>query len=83
MRKRDSIKVLLGNNIKKIRKEKGLTQLDFSSALSCDVKYIGDVENGWFYPSSEMLIKIVKCLNVPVSELFTVCDDDLDYNDEP
>lgn len=71
MRKRDSIKVLLGNNIRMYRKNKGLTQADFASALSCDLKYLGDVENGWFYPSSDLLLRIVDCLGVPVNELFT------------
>ena len=70
MRKRDSIKVLLGKNIKTYRQKKGLTQADFADAVSCDVKYIGDVENGWFYPSSELLERIVAFLDVPVSSLF-------------
>ncbi|MCR4676165.1 MAG: helix-turn-helix transcriptional regulator [Sphaerochaetaceae bacterium] len=71
MRKRDSIKVLLGSNIRTFRKKKGLTQAEFASELSCDLKYIGDVENGWYYPSSELLIQIVDCLDLSVSELFT------------
>lgn len=71
MRKRDSIKVLLGNNIKIQRQKRGLTQAEFSDAVSCDVKYIGDVENGWFYPSSELLERIVNYLDVQVADLFS------------
>lgn len=71
MRKQDSIKILLGKNIRRYRKERGLTQNEFADAVSCDVKYIGDVENGWFYPSSELLERIVGFLDIPVSFLFT------------
>lgn len=70
VRKQDSIKILLGNNIRHYRKEKGLTQNEFADAVSCDVKYLGDVENGWFYPSSELLERIVEFLGIPVSLLF-------------
>ena len=75
MRKQDSIKILLGKNIRRYRKERGLTQNEFADAISCDVKYIGDVENGWFYPSSELLERIVVFLDLPVSFLFK--DDEL------
>ena len=70
VRKQDSIKILLGKNIKLNRQKKNLTQAEFADAVSCDVKYIGDVENGWFYPSSELLERIVAFLDVPVSSLF-------------
>lgn len=72
MRKKDSIKVLLGNNIKFYRVKSGYTQVSFSEAVDCDVKYLSDVENGWNYPSSELLYRIVSVLDVPVSLLFTV-----------
>ena len=74
MRKRDSIKILLGKNIKACRQKRCLTQADLADAVSCDVKYIGDVENGWFYPSSELLERIVAFLDVPVSSLFASPD---------
>lgn len=47
-----------------------MTQAEFSDAVSCDVKYFGDVENGWFYPSSELLERIVVFLDIPVYMLF-------------
>lgn len=71
MRKRDSIKVLLGSNIKYYRVMHGMTQVELAEKIDCDVKYLGDVENGWFFPSSELLECIVKVLDVPVSTLFT------------
>lgn len=70
MRKQDSIKILLGRNIRRFRKERGLTQNAFADAVTCDVKYLGDIENGWFYPSSELLERIVGFLDIPVSFLF-------------
>jgi len=70
VRKQDAIKILLGENIRRYRQEKNLTQAEFSDAISCDVKYLGDVENGWFYPSSELLERIVEFLDIPVYMLF-------------
>ena len=71
VRKQDSIKILLGKNIRAFRKDRDMTQSEFADAVSCDVKYLGDVENGWFYPSSELLERIVEFLNIPVCKLFT------------
>ena len=71
VRKQDSIKILLGRNIKRYRKERKMTQNEFAEAVSCDVKYLGDVENGWFYPSSELLERIVEFLHVPACFLFS------------
>lgn len=70
MRKRDSIKILLGSNIRYYRVKCGLSQLQFAEKIDCDVKYLGDIENGWFFPSSEMLEKIVKGLDIPIYLLF-------------
>lgn len=74
MRKRDCIKVLLGKNIKYYRVKSGYTQIQFAEKIDCDFKYLGDVENGWFFPSSELLCKIIKVLDIPVSVLFTARD---------
>lgn len=73
VRKQDSIKILLGRNIKRYRTELKMTQNEFADAVSCDVKYLGDVENGWFYPSSELLERIIDFLHIPVCFLFVDC----------
>ena len=74
MRKKNRIKILLGSNIKYYRAKAGFTQVEFSEMIGCDVKYLGDVENGWNYPSSELLLKIVQIIDIPVALLFTVRD---------
>lgn len=52
------------------RKAKNMTQNDLAYAISCDVKYLGDIENGWFYPSSDLLERIIDVLQIPVYMLF-------------
>lgn len=72
MRKKDKIKILLGDNIRFYRVKSGYTQQAFSEKIDCDVKYLGDIENGWNYPSSELLLKIVNVLDIPVALFFTL-----------
>ncbi len=71
VREKDTIKILVGGNIAYYRAKAGYTQQVFSELIGCDIKYLGDIENGWNYPSSKLLIKIVEVLEIPVSILFT------------
>ena len=51
------MELTLSQNIRKLRKERKMTQNEFAEAVSCDVKYLGDVENGWFYPSASASVE--------------------------
>jgi transcriptional regulator with XRE-family HTH domain len=55
----------LAKNIKKIRKEKGLTQAD----CGIDERTIRRIENENFNPSYLTLIQISKGLNITIAEL--------------
>jgi len=59
----------LGDNIRRIRQEKGMSQGDISRALDMDRGYISRVENGSKNPTILNLEKMAKALGVPVAEL--------------
>ncbi len=59
----------LGENIKRLRKDKGLTQLKLASEAGISRSYLADVENNRYNPSLDTLHSIANSLSVPVSEL--------------
>jgi len=59
----------LGQNIRKIRKAKGMSQGDISRALSMDRGYISSIENGHKNPTITTLEKIAKALSVKLEDL--------------
>ena len=60
---------LLGQNIKKYRKEKKLTQRDLAIALDCTYEYICHVERGQMFISLKKLFQIADILNVKLTDL--------------
>ncbi|MHB8828804.1 MAG: helix-turn-helix domain-containing protein [Syntrophales bacterium] len=64
------VKRLIGERIRQLRKEKGLSQekLGYESELHCT--HIGSIERGQKNWSIDTLIKIAKGLNVEVVDLF-------------
>ena len=64
-----SISKKLGENIKRIRTEKGMTQGDIFRALDLDRGYVSSLESGKRNPTLAMIEKIAKALGVSVDEL--------------
>lgn len=62
---------MLGENIKKIRIEKGLTQKELADKVGISGAFMSLIEKGANNPSDENLIKIASVLNVPVGDLKT------------
>lgn len=60
---------MLNENIKALRKAKGLTQEDFAARLHVVRQTVSKWERGLSVPDSEMLIKISELLEVSVSDL--------------
>lgn len=60
---------MLNENIKSIRKSKGLTQEELSIKLNVVRQTVSKWENGLSVPDSEMLISISQVLDTPVSTL--------------
>jgi len=64
-----SINATLGNNLKKIRIKKGMSQGDISRSLNMDRAYLSGIENGKRNPTLSNIEKIAKALGVSTSEL--------------
>ena len=62
---------LLGKQIKKRRKKKGITQAELAEKVGVTTVYITYIETGKYFPSLKRLIKIGRVLGVRVGDLFT------------
>ena len=60
---------MFGNNLKKARKEKGLSKEALSEKLNVVRQTISKWENGLSIPDGDMLIKISQVLEIPVETL--------------
>lgn len=69
------IYVIVGRNIKRIRKEKGLTQVQLADLIQYNEGTIANIENSSYQTFSlEFLYVISKKLKVPMSEFFKDID---------
>lgn len=59
----------LGDNIRRIRLEKGLTQIELSKKLKVDRSYVSNVEQGKKNPTLTTIEKIANVLRVSTDEL--------------
>lgn len=59
----------LGENIRRIRLERGLTQVELSKRLKVDRGYISNVERGLKNPTLSTIERVAKVLKVSVNEL--------------
>lgn len=64
------IKVKFGENVKKLRLEKGLSQEAFAHLADLDRTYIPSIEKGERNVSIIVIEKIATALNVEIAELF-------------
>jgi len=69
------IYVIIGKNLKRIRQEKGLTQVQLADLVQYNEGTIANIENNSFQTFSIEFIYIVsKKLNVPITEFFKGID---------
>ncbi|MBP6913397.1 MAG: helix-turn-helix transcriptional regulator [Candidatus Levybacteria bacterium] len=61
----------LGLKIQMLRKKNNLTQKDFAIQLGISRSYMGYIEQGRYYPSLKLLIKISEVLKIELSELLS------------
>jgi transcriptional regulator with XRE-family HTH domain len=59
----------LGENLRKLRLKKNMSQVDLANALNVDRAYISNIENGRMNPTLSTLEKIAKSLSISSSEL--------------
>lgn len=60
----------MGRNIKKLRQEKGLSQVKMAEIIGVSPTYIGFIEQGVRNPSIATADKIARALGVKLSEIF-------------
>lgn len=65
-----NIKKRFGKNLKKFRRQKGLSQEDLSLELELDGSYIGKVENAKLNITIDKIISIADYFGIDVVELF-------------
>lgn len=65
------IYVIIGKNLKRIRQEKGLTQVQLADLVQYNEGTIANIENNSFQTFSiEFIYVVSKKLNVPITEFF-------------
>lgn len=67
---KNQIKIIVGNNIKKYRKLRGISQEKLSELVSISISAMSCIERGKSYPEPETLGKIISVLNVDLNNLF-------------
>ena len=63
-------KVLLGERIRELRKNRGLTQEQFAQLIEVEQKHVSRIELGKSFPTIERLEKISQALKVPLRDVF-------------
>lgn len=64
------------NNIREIRKEKGITQLKMAEDLQVTRQTLTAIEKNKYNPSLELALKILKYFEVSIEEIFILEGDD-------
>jgi transcriptional regulator with XRE-family HTH domain len=64
----------LGQMIRRLRREKRLTQEDLAELASVNAKYLGDVELGKANPTLLILLKVSSALGLEMSDLLFGCE---------
>jgi len=59
----------LGENLKRIRTAKGISQGEISRKLEVDKSFVSNIENGKTNPTLSTIAKIAKAIGVSVGEL--------------
>lgn len=60
----------IGKNLHEIREKKGVTQEKLALDAGVNRAYVGYIERGERNPSTEVLVKLAKALNVSPKDLF-------------
>jgi len=65
----------IGNNIKELRANLGITQAQLAEHVGVARVSIVSIENGRFIPTIETALRISKTLGVPIEQIFWLKDD--------
>ncbi len=59
----------LGENLKKIRTSKNITQTEFAEKLGVDKSFVSNIENGKTNPTLSTITNLAQALGVSTNEL--------------
>jgi len=59
----------LGENLKRIRTGKGVTQIEIAKKLAVNRSFVSNIENGKTNPTLSTITNLANVLGVPVNEL--------------
>ena len=68
------VRVRLGNNVRRLRKAKGLAQEKFALEFGMDRTYVSGIERGIRNPTVTVVQRLADALEVPIAELFAEQD---------
>jgi transcriptional regulator with XRE-family HTH domain len=71
---------IVGHNIRRLRKERDLTQEKLALDAKMDLRYLGGIERGEHNPTVEMMGRLAEVLGVHPRDFF---DDALGDSEEP
>ncbi len=60
---------LVGENVRRLRKQARMSQEELAYAVGVDVRYLGGIERAQENPSLKVLTRIAECLDVLPHEL--------------
>lgn len=66
----NEIDICFGNNLRRLRKAKGLSQEEFAEECGISRAYYGKIERGENSTSIQKCADIASALGIPISELF-------------
>jgi transcriptional regulator with XRE-family HTH domain len=66
---------IIGGNLRRFRKARGLTQESLAAEVDLDIRQIGRIERGESYPSVGLLVQLAEVLGVEPGAFFTPPED--------
>lgn len=70
----------MGQIIKLHRKMLGLTQFQLAELVEIDEKQLGKIERGKHYPSVPLFLKLLRILNIDITQFYLTKQDELSHN---
>ena len=70
----DSIKKKIGNNLKRLRLEKGFKQSELAEIVGVEDKTISRIEVGGNYPSMDLLVRLAEALDCELVDFVNFSD---------
>lgn len=71
-----NLKKSFAENLKKIRKHRGLTQEELAELVNVAPRHISFLETAKSFPSSDLLERLAKSLNIDYADFF-ICEQEL------